>query len=300
MPITSPVERISGPEQRVDAGAVRPAEPVERHHRLLDRDRRAGRQRRRRPRRPAAGPRPAVRRWWRPVMIRAAALASGTAVALDENGTVRDARGLASSTYSVWSLSAYCTFSRPRTPTAQRDRLGVRPDRGDVAAAQGDRRQHAGRVAGVDAGLLDVLHHAAEVDLGAVAQRVDVDLDRVVEEPVDQHRVVVGDLGGPVDVVGQRRARRRRSPCRGRRARRTAGPAPGSRSGSATARACSNEVAMPKAGAGSPAAVSRSPNRPRSSARSMASGEVPRIGHPGSRSSSCGQLQRGLPAEGRR
>ena len=33
-----------------------------------------------------------------PVMIRAAALASGTAVALEENGTVRDARGLASST----------------------------------------------------------------------------------------------------------------------------------------------------------------------------------------------------------
>ena len=50
-------------------------------------------------------------------MIRAAALASGTAVALDENGTVRDARGLASSTYSVSSLSAYCTLSSPRTPT---------------------------------------------------------------------------------------------------------------------------------------------------------------------------------------
>ena len=34
----------------------------------------------------------------RPSMIRAAALASGTAVALETNGTVRDARGLASST----------------------------------------------------------------------------------------------------------------------------------------------------------------------------------------------------------
>ena len=40
-------------------------------------------------------------------------------------------------------------------------------------------------------GLLDVLHDAAEVHLaGRVAQRVHVDLDRVVEEPVDQHRVV--------------------------------------------------------------------------------------------------------------
>ena len=52
-----------------------------------------------------------------PSMIRAAALASGTAVALETNGTVRDARGLASSTYSTPPASAYCTFSRPRTPT---------------------------------------------------------------------------------------------------------------------------------------------------------------------------------------
>jgi hypothetical protein len=52
-----------------------------------------------------------------PSMIRAAALASGTAVALDTNGTVREARGLASSTYSASSFSAYWTLSRPRTPT---------------------------------------------------------------------------------------------------------------------------------------------------------------------------------------
>ena len=78
-------------------------------------------------------------------------------------------------------------------------------DGGDVAAAQRDRRQHARRVAGVDAGLLDVLHHAAEVDLGAVAERVDVDLDGVVQEPVHQHRVIARDLGRPLDVVGQRR-----------------------------------------------------------------------------------------------
>ena len=60
----------------------------------------------------------------------------------------------------------------------------------DVAAAQRHRRQRARRVAGVDAGLLDVLHDPADVDLGAVAQRVDVDLDRVLEEAVDEHRVL--------------------------------------------------------------------------------------------------------------
>jgi len=44
-------------------------------------------------------------------------LGQRTAVALETNGTVRDARGLASSTYSTPPASAYCTFSRPRTPT---------------------------------------------------------------------------------------------------------------------------------------------------------------------------------------
>ena len=55
---------------------------------------------------------------------------------------------------------------------------------------EGDRRQRAGGVAGVDAGLLDVLHHPAEEELLAVEQGVDVDLDRVVEEPVDEHRAL--------------------------------------------------------------------------------------------------------------
>ncbi len=52
----------------------------------------------------------------------------------------------------------------------------------------------------MDAGLLDVLHDPADVHVGAVAQRVDVDLDGVVEEAVDEHGAVVGDLGGVGDV----------------------------------------------------------------------------------------------------
>ena len=44
----------------------------------------------------------------------------------------------------------------------------------------------------MDARLLDVLHDPAEVELVAVVERVDVDLDGVVEEPVDQHRVGPG------------------------------------------------------------------------------------------------------------
>src|SRR5436189_858729 len=38
----------------------------------------------------------------------------------------------------------------------------------------------------MDAGLLDVLHDRADVRVGSVAERVDVDLDRVLEEAVDE------------------------------------------------------------------------------------------------------------------
>ena len=139
------------------------------------------------------------------------------------------------------------------------------------------RRQHAGRVAGVDAGLLDVLHDPADPDVLAVADRVDVDLDRVLEEAVEEdlalrlrarevvgeHRLVVGELHrAPAEHVAraheQREADARAGGERllGRVARaRTAAPCRSSRSSSA-------------------------PKRPRSSARSIASGCVPSSGTP--------------------
>ena len=48
-------------------------------------------------------------------MTLAASLASGTPMALLTNGTVREARGLTSSTYTVLPFTAYCTFIRPMT-----------------------------------------------------------------------------------------------------------------------------------------------------------------------------------------
>jgi hypothetical protein len=53
-----------------------------------------------------------------PAMQRAAILASGTPVALDTNGTVREARGLTSSTYTVPFWIANCTFMSPTTLSA--------------------------------------------------------------------------------------------------------------------------------------------------------------------------------------
>ena len=56
----------------------------------------------------------------------------------------------------------------------------------------------------MNASLFDVLHDAADVDLVAVAERVDVDLDGVLQEAVHQHRVFGRELRGAGDVALQR------------------------------------------------------------------------------------------------
>ena len=132
-------------------------------------------------------------------MTRAATLASGTPVALDTNGTVRLARGLASIT-KTWvpppagppsCLTANCTLSGPMTSRAAAIAPGVVLDHPDRRRVERRRRDHAGAVAGVHAGLLDVLHDRADDHLaGRVAHRVDVDLDGVLQEAVDQHRAL--------------------------------------------------------------------------------------------------------------
>src|SRR5471030_2594964 len=53
------------------------------------------------------------------------------------------------------------------------------------------RRQRAGRIARVHAGLFDVFHHAADEGRFAVGDAIDVALDGVVQEAVQQHRRIV-------------------------------------------------------------------------------------------------------------
>ncbi len=164
-----------GAEQGVGA-----LEAVERQHRLLDRDVLA-----------EAHPLPAARQARgrairSPSMIRQASFASGRPTALDTNGTVRDARGLASITYSSPACTAYWTFSSPTTPIASAISRVARADLLEHLLAERVRRQHAGAVAGVHAGLLDVLHDPADPHLAAVAQRVHVDLGGVLEEAVEE------------------------------------------------------------------------------------------------------------------
>ena len=80
------------------------------------------------------------------------------------------------------------TLSRPTTPSARAMPLGLLADLGEHLLAERVRREHAGRVAGMDPGLLDVLHDPGDPDVVAVAQGVDVDLDRVLQEAVEVDR----------------------------------------------------------------------------------------------------------------
>ena len=88
-------------------------------------------------------------------------------------------------------------------PHPPRDRPGRHADPVDLGRAQRDRGQGTRGVTRMDAGLLDVLHDATEEQVRAVEDRVDVDLHCVVDEPVDQHRMLGADLGRPLDVVLQ-------------------------------------------------------------------------------------------------
>ena len=55
----------------------------------------------------------------------------------------------------------------------------------------------------MDARLLDVLHDGGDVGLLAVAERVDVDLDRVLEEAVDERPARATPAKRLDDLVGR-------------------------------------------------------------------------------------------------
>ena len=55
---------------------------------------------------------------------------------------------------------------------------------------QRDRRQHAGGIAGMDAGFLDVLHDAGDDDVFAVGESVHVHFGGVFQELIDQNRAL--------------------------------------------------------------------------------------------------------------
>ena len=220
-----------------------------------------------------------------PSISRQATLASGTPTALDTNGTVRDARGLASITYSSSSpKTANWMLIRPTTPSRSAIRAVASSTCGEHLRAERHRRDHAGRVAGVHAGLLDVLHDRPDPHRLAVAERVHVHLDRVLEEAVQEDRAVAGVAVGAAS--GSRPAPRasNRSPSRGRRARSSGARAAGSRR---RRRRSAPPPAWPPRPTGAPRRPSSSSSAPklgRSSARWIESTGVPSSGTPASAS----------------
>ena len=186
---------------------------------------------------------------------------------------------MASITYSSPSWRASWTLTSPTTPSAGASRRVAARTASSCRRRERRRRQDAGGVAGVHARLLDVLHDRGDVDADPVAESVDVDLDRALEEAVDEDRGSAQRLV----AAGCRRARSRRA-CRARRARRRGGRAPGSRSARRSRAPRPALRAMPHGGTASPSSSQSVPKRSRSSARSIASKGVPRIGTPASSS----------------
>ena len=234
-------------------------------------------------------------------------MATGTPVALATKGTVRLARGLASSTKTWPSFTAYCTFSRPTHLEGLGQGPGVAPRAG--------RAPRRGRVWGgraqaespewTPASSTCSMTPAMSTSPACVAHGVDVDLDGVLQEPVDQHRPLGASPRppgpAPADArrrpsPGARRRRRRRSPSPGRRARSSGGPAPGSRPARRRPAPRPMVVAVPPGGLGDA-------ERART-ARSSARGPRPGRSRPGlvpstsAGGSDAGQLERRLAAEG--
>ena len=83
-------------------------------------------------------------------------------IALETNGTVREARGLASITYSsLVAVDGELDVDQPDDAQPSGIALNRSLDLGEHCR-RATWRDHAGRVAGMDSGLLDVLHDRAD------------------------------------------------------------------------------------------------------------------------------------------
>ena len=79
-------------------------------------------------------------------------------------------------------------IEQPAHPDALSDCEGCRAHVVDDVPPKSHWWKRAGRVAGVHTGFLDVLHDPTDVQLGAVVERVDINLDCIVEKAIDEQR----------------------------------------------------------------------------------------------------------------
>ena len=145
-----------------------------------------------------------------PSMTLTAIFARGTPVVLDTKGTVREARGIDLDDVEPVVLDRELDIQEAqdaRAPCARASVVSMMVCIISSEMRQG--RDDAGGVARMDARLLHVLHDGADVDVLAVADGVDVDLDGVLEEIVHQDRVLGRELHRGGDVVHAGCPRRR-------------------------------------------------------------------------------------------
>ena len=159
-----------------------------------------------------------------------------------------------------------------------------------------ERRDHAGAVAAVNAGLFDVLHDRADDRVSPSAmQSTSTSIASSRKRSTSTGRSGA-DFDRALHVTREDRRRCKPAPWRGRRARTTAAPARDSRSLSAIATASSALTAVPLGVWRKPSLSSIAANSFRSSAISMLSGCVPMIGTPAALQA-VRQIERRLPAE---
>ncbi len=80
------------------------------------------------------------------------------------------------------------TFIKPTTFSARASSTVWRSSSATIAGLSECGGKEQAEVARMHARLFDMLHHAADEHLLAVGKRIDVDLDRIAEIRVDQHR----------------------------------------------------------------------------------------------------------------
>ena len=143
----------------------------------------------------------------------AAIFANDTPAAFDRYGTVRDARGLASITYTVVPSTAYCTLIRPITPSSSAILrvvyVGVEANRwdwrGGVIAVAAIGLVHAlARVDGIGAGVAEAVICQHVVDRVRLAADPAAWSARAIDEVLEVVRAAreACELLHLIDVVG--------------------------------------------------------------------------------------------------
>jgi hypothetical protein len=120
-----------------------------------------------------------------PTITIAATLARGTPVALETNGTVRLARGLASRHIHRAVLHGVLNVDEPLHPRARAMARCVAGEVGQHLRFQAVGRQNTGGIPGMDAGLFDVFHDPGDEHVFPITHRVHVHFFGVLQKAVE-------------------------------------------------------------------------------------------------------------------